>query len=377
MVASVWNSVVIEFIKALIKNMLGRVTFYWEIRIERWRLLRLAKSKKLWNVTVVFDLKVIGPGYGDFLYPLHTAFVLQKRFNVKIVFVDRGLRPDWRVMNLEKQKIQKAQYLRMAHHVLKNPTENLKLVNSLDECKVEARDSHIVFKSRVLKKRGIWHRCNTLTSAIFDKLGCGDDQLFGPNQFGPLRIIPNKKFVVWHVRRGNLLPGIVEPDTDFIEQYHAIRKILGPEVEIILLSSPSGLKELMLLSSKMGFQLSSSREYSDDFVGDLNLVHSSELYIQLGNGGMFASAVASKTSYFLTRNSFTSSNRKGLRLKNSPTPSVRSKAFGVNIAKGKVNSFQTEFQVLQKQNLKEYPKVVVNWAELAALVVKLNIDQDH
>ena len=364
------------FIKVPIKNVLGRVTFYWEIRFERWRLLRLAKSKTLRNVTVVFDLKVVGPGYGDFLNSLHTAFVLQKIFNVKVIFIDRGLRPDWQVMNLEKQKIQKEQYLRMAHHVIKNPTENLKLVNSLDEFKVEARDSHIVFESRVLKKRGIWHRCNTLTSAIFDKLECGDDQLFGPNQFGTLRIIPNKKFVVWHVRRGNLLPGILATDTEFIEQYHAIRKILGPDVEIVLLSSPSGLKELMLLASKLGFKISSSREYSDDFVGDLSLVHRSELYIQLGNGGMFASAVASKTSYFLTRNAFASTNRKGTRLKNSPTLSVRSKAFGVNISKGKVNPFQTEFQVLQKQNLKEYPKVVVNWAELAALVVKLNLDQE-
>ena len=371
-----WDSVVTRFIKLPMKNVLERINFYREIRIERWRLIRLAKSKTLRNVTVVFDMKVVGPGFGDFLNQLHTAFVLQKRFNVKIVFVDRGLRPDWRVMNLGQQKVQKEQFLRMAHHVIKNPTENLKFVNSLDECKLEARDSHILFESRVNKKRGNWHRYSTLTSAVFDKLGCGDDQLFGPSQFGPLRIIPNKKFVVWHVRRGNLLPGIIELTPDFIEQYHAIRKILGPEVEIILVSSPSGLRELMLLVSKMGFKLSSSREYSDDFVGDLNLVLRSELYIQLGNGGMYIAALASKTNYFLTKNSFTASSGEGARLKKTRTIDVKSKAFGLNISKGRVKPWQTEFQVLQKSKLEDYPKVVVNWDELAALVLKLNFDQD-
>ena len=360
-------------IKTPIKNALGRVIFYWEIRIEQWRLLRLAKSKRLENVTVVFDLKVFGPGYGDFLYPLHTALVLQKKFNVKIIFVDGALRPDWRLMNLEQQKLQKEQWTRMAYHVLKNPTENLKTVNSLVDCKFEARNSHIVFESRVLKKRGIWHRCNTLTSAIFDKLGGVSDQLFGPNQFGPLRFTPNKKFVVWHVRRGNLLPGLVESDIDFVQNYYSIRKILGPDVEIILLSSPSGLEELMLLSSKMGLKLVSPRNYSDDFVGDLSLVLKAELYIQLGNGGMFAGAVASKTNYFLTRNSFALMNKIGTRMKDHPTLSVRSKSFGVNISQGRVNPWQSEFQVLQKQNLKEYHRVVVNWDELAALVVKLNL----
>ena len=347
------------------------MTFYWEIRVERWRLLRLAKSKTLKNVTLVFDLKVVGPGYGDFLYPLHTAVVLQK-FNVKIVFVDRGLRPDWQFMNSEQQKIQKEHFLRMAHQVLKNPTENLKIVSSLDECKAEARGSHVIFKSRVFKKRGIWHRCNTLNSSIFDKLECDDNNLFGPNQFGPLRLVPNKKFVVWHVRKGNLLPGIVEPDADFIEQYHAIRKILGSEVEIILLSSPIGLKELMLLASKIGLKLSSSREYSDDFVGDLNLVHRSELYIQLGNGGMFAAAVNSKASYFLGGNVLPYAKQG--QVKKTVTLSNGSKAFGVNISKGRVNPWQSELQVLHKQSLKDYPRVVVNWDELADLVGKLNFD---
>lgn len=352
--------------------MLEHVTFYWEIRVERWRLLRLAKSKTPKNVTLVFDLKVVSPGYGDFLYQLHTAFVLQK-FNVKIVFVDRGLRPDWRFMNSEQQKIQKEHYLRMAHQVLKNPTENLKIVSSLDECKAEACGSHVIFKSRVFKKRGIWHRCNTLNSSIFKKLECDDKHLFGSNQFGPLRIVPNKRFVAWHVRRGNLSPGIVELDDQFIEQYHAIRKILGSEVEIILLSSPIGLKELMLLASKIGLKLSSSREYSDDFVGDLNLVHRSELYIQLGNGGMFTAAVNSKVNYFLTRNVFVSGDGKCKTRKNG-TLSNNSKAFGVNISKGRVNPWQSELQVLQKQSLKDYPRVVVNWDELADLVGKLNFD---
>ena len=192
--------------------------------------------------------------------------------------------------------------------------------------------------------------------------------MFGPNQFGQLRLVPNKKFVVWHVRKGNLLPGIVEPDADFIEQYHAIRKILGSEVEIILLSSPIGLKELMLLASKIWLKLSSSREYSDYFVGDLNLVHRSELYIQLGNGGMFAAAVNSKASYFLGGNVLPYAKQK------NGTLSTGSKAFGVNISKGRVNPWQSELQVLHKQSLKDYPRVVVNWDELADLVGKLNFD---
>ena len=128
----------------------------------------------------------------------------------------------------------------------------------------------------------------------------------------------------------------------------------------------------MLLASKIGLKLSSSREYSDDFVGDLNLVHRSELYIQLGNGGMFAAAVNSKASYFLGGNVFPYAKQG--QVKKTVTLSNGSKAFGVNISKGRVNPWQSELQVLHKQSLKDYPRVVVNWDELADLVGKLNFD---
>lgn len=276
------------------------------------------------------------------------CFRSSKKFNVKIIFVFGALRPDWRVMNSEQQKIQLDQFVRMARQIVKNPNENLITVTSLVECKAQSMGSHILFESRVLKKRGIWHHCNTLTTAIFDQLGCGTDQLFGLTQFGPLRITPSKPFVVWHVRKGNLLPGIQEADEDFVTQYFYIRKILGSAIEIVVVSSPNGLQFLNQLAQVHNLKLSSSRQYSEDFIGDMNLVHNSVLYIQLGNGGMYSAAVTSKSSYFLGTNVFVTPKITSGVIKPTRVLSAATKGFGINIRKSRVNPWQTELQVLEK-----------------------------
>lgn len=374
MIARVWNSVVMGCIKTPIKNALGRVTFYWEIRIEQRRLLRLAKSERLRTITLVFDLKVIGPGYGDFLYQLHLALVLQKKFNVKVIFVDRGRRPDWRALNLEQQVAQIEHYERMTFQVLKGLTSNLIWVKSLEDCESRLLDSHVVFESRVFNKRGIWHHSSSLASAIFYKLGCGNEQLFGPHLFGPLRELPKERFVVWHVRRGNLNPGNIESIDSFRENYYRIRATLGPNIEIVLLSSPNGLRELTQQANDLGFDLTSSRKYSDDFVGDLNLVHRATLYIQLGNGGMYVGAICSTTSYFLSSAVNLSGNF------NCPEPMVtvtatnRSTAFGVDIRHSKMSSWQSATQILQTFKLRNLSETQIDWVEFEELVSKLVLD---
>ena len=374
MFVRVWNSAAMKCIKITIHSVLGRVTFYWEIRIERWRLLRLAKSKTLKNVTLVFDLKVVGPGYGDFLYQLHLALVLQKKFNVKVIFVDRGRRPDWRALNLELQVAQIEHYEKMTVQVLKGATSNLKWVKSLEDCGPRLLDSHVVFESRVLNKHGIWHHSSSLAAAIFHKLGCGDDQLFGSHLFGPLRELPKEKFVVWHVRRGNLNPGNIESIDSFREQYYRIRSALGPKVEIVLLSSPNGLRELILQASDLGLELTSSRKYSDDFVGDLNLVHRAELYIQLGNGGMYVGAICSTTSYFLGSNVNLSGNFNSPEPKITLTATNRSKAFGVDIRNSKMSPWQSDTQILQTFKLRNLSEPQIDWVEFEKLVSKLCLD---
>lgn len=370
-----FNSFGFEFQKrigALIKSLFSVLTFYLEVKIELWRLLILAKSKRLASVTLVFDLKVIGPGYGDYLSLLHLALVLQRKFFVEVIFVNRGRRPDWRAMNLEQQIAQIEHYERMTLQVLKGAKSKTKWVKSLEDCRSESLGTHVVFESRVFNKRGTWHHSAALAKAIFHRIGCGDDQLFGPHLFGPLRETPKEKFVVWHVRRGNILPGRIVTIESFCEQYYRIRASLGPKIEVVLLSSPHGLEELIPLAFELGLDLTSSRKYSDDFVGDLNLVHRSTLYIQFGNGGMYIGAVCSKTSYFLGSNVFRSHIFNSSTPKWILAPSNRSKAFGSDIRKSKVSPWQSSTQVLQTFKFCSSSETAIDWIEFEKLVSKLD-----
>lgn len=357
-----------------IKNKLPSLKFYWDVKLELWRLLFLAKFRSSRNVILVFDLKVVGPGYGDFLYQLHLALVLQKRFVVKVIFVDRGRRPDWRFMHLEQQARQIEHYERMAVQVLKGKDCSFRWVKALEDCKTGSPKSHIVFERRVFNKNGIWHHSSSLASAIFYKIDCGDHQLFGPQLFGPLRESPREKFVVWHVRRGNLNTGKTESIDSFLQQYHRIRSSLGSKVKIVLVSSPDGLKELIGLASELGLELTSSRKYSDDFVGDLNLVHRASLYIQFGNGGMYVGAVCSKTSYFLGSNVNLSGNFDGFEPKLALTATNRARAFGVDIRHSKMSSWQSDTQILQTFGLLNYLEPLIDWCKFRELVVKLGLD---
>ena len=214
----------------------------------------------------------------------------------------------------------------------------------------------------------------TIDLVSFHKLGCGDDQLFGSHLFGPLRELPKEKFVVWHVRRGNLNPGIIESIDSFREQYYRIRAALGPKVEVVLLSSPNGLRELILQASDLGLELTSSRKYSDDFVGDLNLVHRAELYIQLGNGGMYVGAICSTTSYFLGSNVNLSGNFNSPEPKITLTATNRSKAFGVDIRNSKMSPWQSDTQILQTFKLRNLSEPQIDWVEFEKLVSKLCLD---
>lgn len=361
-------------IGASVRNKLSFVNFYLSVKLELWRILFLAKSRRSRSVTLVFDLKVVGPGYGDFLYQLHLALVLQKAFIVKVIFVDRGRRPDWRIMNSEQQARQIEQYERMAVQVLKGKGCSFLWVKALEDCKTESPKSHIVFERRVFNKNGIWHHSSSLASAIFYKIGCGDGQLFGPQMFGPLRESPREKFVVWHVRRGNLTPGKTESINSFLQQYHRIKATLGSKVEIVLVSSPNGLRELSGLAYKLGLELTSSRKYSDDFVGDLNLVHRASLYIQFGNGGMYIGAVCSKTSFFLGSNVNLSGNFNSFEPKVSLTATNRAKAFGVDIRKSKMSSWQSDTQILQTFRLLNSSEPLIDWGKFRKLVVNLGLD---
>lgn len=363
-------------IGASVKNKLLPLKFYWDVKLELWGLLFLAKFRRSKSVTLVFDLKVVGPGYGDFLYQLHLALVLQKSFIVKVIFVNRGRRPDWRAMNLEQQARQIEHFERMAVQVLKGKGCSFRWVKALEDCKTESPKSHIIFERRVFNKNGIWHHSSSLASAIFYKIGCGDDQLFGPQLFGPLRELPRDKFVVWHVRRGNLNPGKTESIDSFLQQYHRIRASLGSKVELVLVSSPQGLKELSGVAYDLGLRLTSSRKYSDDFVGDLNLVHRASLYIQFGNGGMYIGAVCSKTSYFLGSNVNLSGNFDGFEPKLSVTATNRAKAFGVDIRNSKMSSWQSDTQILQTFRLLNSSEPLIDWGKFRELVVKLGLDRD-
>ena len=283
-----------DFCVALIK--------YEQLKFEESQINNyFLKNKVSGSVVLVFDAKCAGNTYGDFTNYLLLAKVLQSKFVVKFIIVTDEPGRHWRDMNLDEVKVLTDQYILLASAVVHNPEANVVLARSFNEVKVDEMLDLLIFRRKTNDRKLDFWDLHRLLIILYRKGWFGSESLLSKNDFTPPKVSPVDPYVVWHIRYGSKsATNKIESSESFIENYKQLRNIFGNEIEIIVCSSSAGLSEIFKIAASNNFKLTSSREYSQDFRGDLGLAFHAKLFVQLGNGGVFQYFFFSSEEFLVT-----------------------------------------------------------------------------
>lgn len=261
---------------------------YEQLKFEESQLNNyFVKNKEGRSVTLVFDAKCGPNSYGDFSKYLLLAKVLQSKFVVKFIIVTDELGRFWRDMSFEEVKVLADQYVLLASGVVRNPKDNVILARSFNEVQIVEKFDFLIFRKKTIDRKLDFWNLHWLLILLYQKGWFGNELLLDKNDFTPPKVSPANPYVVWHIRFGSKSATHKNETLEsVVENYRQLRNIFGNKIELIVCSSSAGLLEILKIATTHDFQLTSAREYSQDFSGDIGLAFHAKLFVQLGNGGM-------------------------------------------------------------------------------------------
>ena len=289
---------------------------YEQLKFEELRISNhFAKHMEGGVVTLVFDAKCGPNTYGDFSKYLLLAKVLQSKFVVKFIIVTDELGRYWRDMSSEEVRVMADQYVLLASGVVRNSKDNVILARSFAEVTIVERFDFLIFREKTIDRRLDFWDIQWLFILLYQKGWFGNESLLDKSNFTPPKISPANPYVVWHIRFGaKSATHLNESPESIIENYRQLRNILGNVIQIIVCSSSVGLSEILKLAANHNLKLSSAREYSQDFSGDIGLAFHAKLFVQLGNGGMAEYFQFSSSKFLLTGIGLFGSERAVLKM---------------------------------------------------------------
>jgi hypothetical protein len=274
---------------------------YARVRLEEQRILRFLSSETESKLNLVCDLKCAPPSYGDFAEFLMAIRILSSRFEVTFTMVIDELRSDWKELNYSDQSKRINDFKTLAKLSLVNCRAGLKVVDSPFEIFDLRAGGQTVFADFVFKRKPIYWDLKILNKRLYQSLGCDPKVLLDQIEFLSSKSSPTFKYVLWHIRTGSLFTQEWDMlDEEIISSYFSLRKVLRSDIRIIACGNEKGLQRVMDLAVHHNLDITSARNYSDDFIGDLSLSSKSEFFLQVGPGGLAEYAWNRLSPYFVS-----------------------------------------------------------------------------
>ncbi len=325
---------IIDFFPIL-RNLDQSAFVYSRIKSEEYRLLTYLAANPRPKIRLVCDLRCTPPTYGDFAAFLMAIRIISIEFELTFVLVANDLQSDWDKLSKVNQMTRISEFQEMARRVTNASSSQFKFVQSFTELSTSKDDGLTIFSDYIYRRKKIYWDLKYLNDLLFAQFECSREVLLDHVKFSENKKQPVGAYITWHVRRESLWANQFDSsDEEFVEQCNHLRKLIGNQIQIIVVASNEGILDLMKLASKLELQINSARDYSENFLGDVSLIHNSLCFIQVGGGGISEYAHCSSIPYLdfdypLAKNNIT-----------------RKKLFGVEPKKSQMTSWQTENQKL-------------------------------
>ena len=267
---------------------LDRIGFaYSRIKTEEQKVNSYLSSSPRPKIRLVCDMTCTPPTYGDFSAFLMSTRILSKKFDVTFVIVINELREDWEILGQEEQRKRLGDMKNLARKVTLASDSQLVIADSFEEVSMREFQGQTIFSDYVTRRKGIYWDLKILNDALYNQLDCTEDVLLDRVQFLDQKIRTTKPYVLWHIRQNSLwsLEGD-SSESQILERYKILRKVIGNQLEIVVCSSNGGLQKIFELATRLELDIKNARDYSKDFLGDLTLVFNSVFFIQIGGGGL-------------------------------------------------------------------------------------------
>ena len=273
---------------------------YARVRLEERKITSFLSFDTDSKLNLVCDLKCTPPTYGDFTEFMIATRILSSRFKVTLIIIIDELTTDWKALSYGEIKKRISDFKALAELSLVYCRAELKVIDSFSELSNLIVGSQTVFLNYVSKRKPKYRELKFLNKRLYKSLGCEPKVLLDQIKFSELKMIPNFRYVLWHIRTESIWNKDQDmPDDVIIRSYMSLRKVLGSEIRIIVCGNEKGLQRVMDLSSRYKLNLTSAREYADGFIGDLELLGKCEFFLQVGGGGFTEYAWNSLVPFFV------------------------------------------------------------------------------
>ena len=257
------------------------------------------KNKK--EVIIVHDLLSSPQTIGDFLYNyFFSRYFVFKNYKVKLIIIKDEYRQDW---DLKDQKIKNyIDTISLISFKFSESNQNFNLVISnwqdFNKNYINDKKYFIPFHNGIKKRFKLYfYTQNTLNYLIsFCSKQFKNAFLLDKKYFIDINTVSiNKKYIAWHCRYD--ITGGTPRNIDrvsFDKIYFSLKKYYENHA-ILIVSDKFGCD----LTKDWGknYNLLYSKDFSNDFLGDVKLVLNSEFYFQFRGGGMGTIAQFSKIPY--------------------------------------------------------------------------------
>ena len=299
-----FNSRLINFIKNIIKWKIYnyRISLKKEIN-ESIRINNFLKKNKNETVLIVHDLISSPPTFGDFIQNIMLFKYFEVlNYNVEFILIDGKFREDWllnkkQIKNLLNNK--KEIFLKLTENSL-----NYKEINwsQFSDLYLNKKKYFISFKERIVQRKSIYNLSGNLLNILIANLNNDliNNFLIKKNiKYTYLIPLPKLNYITWHVRyNSNWANDRNINEFKFLEIHNTLSEHFLNK-KIMIVSDQIGVDTVKKWSLKNKIDLLFSQDYSKTFIGNSELILSSDFYFQYRGGGIGMIPVYSHVPYLI------------------------------------------------------------------------------
>lgn len=287
---------IIDFVPILSKlDQVGAI--YSRVKKEESEILGYLSECPSPVINLVCDFRCTPPTYGDFSAFMLTFKILNSKSKTNFFLLTDNYSSEWNALDRVTAMRSVEDFKTMAVYITGTPIKVLEEKNSFEQLSVALRDGHTIFAPFVNRRKKIYWDLKYLNVLLYKSLRCDASVLFDKtNQFSITRDLP-KSYVAWHIH-GRQNFG-ASSTLSFEKGYDLLRKIVGLDLPVIMMSSPQKLSELMNIAIEKKLDIKSSREFSSSILGDIDIVNGADLFFQIGGGGLAEFALYSEKPFCL------------------------------------------------------------------------------
>ena len=257
------------------------------------------------NLIITYDCKVSPPTYGDFLrYLMIAKYYKIKKRNVVFIIITGEYRGGWKRLKDKKGIISHLKVLTEIYKFVFGNTKNLKLLNwkEFDEYR-KKNNFNVLFNLETLMRKPTYFLS---TFFLNKKIKKEKEEFINKFLFKKKKIknknfqkdFKNFKFITFSARfYPKPYSQIRNIDYEnFLKSIRIIKKRFL-NYKILIISDDYGCSLLKKFSRKKKLDLKFSKNYSNTYIDDGNLILNSNLNIQYVGGGICEFAIFSKVPY--------------------------------------------------------------------------------